>query len=453
MLNNTVALLIMVLGQASGSADSGLNMSLNLPDMDLPVLSADANPSAPSAKPAALDAPAIKPQPSKTNDKKPMDKKPTDKKSASLPLSADPGRSAKPTTSPNRNDKMIPAPVSRNQKTPSQTPSVPMSSSGPTAINSSSRIGASAPVAGFNDPLLSANYLDSKPVGSASGNMELYDQSLRADQGKGHIMPLDQVEIPAQEAGTLTKIYVREGLLVEKGQTLAQIEDDQVKMAQEVQRCKLLAAEKEASNDVNIRYSKAASAVADAEVLQAKETNARVPGAVPSSEVRRLELALIQTKLQIEQAEHQYEVAKITVDVQQAEYEAAVLGVKRREVIAPIAGVVVEKYRNEGEWVRPGDSILKVIYLERLRAKTTLDINKILPDQVINHKASVELSEIPGKQFPGRVVFVNPVIQPGGSYEVWVEVDNEVGAKGFWLMQPGMNATITILPEEAANEK
>ena len=508
MLNNTLAIVLLTLGQASGGSVPGPEMSLDLPPMDLPSLSPEtapapsAAPSGPVANPDNLPKSDNLVQPG--NSVKPASPvkpdtsaKPGEKeKRASGPGAVPPGNQpgaksaenkrgnagVKPGAAPlspenkplpppavsnpvHPNDRMISPPASMREKAKNQPTSVDLKViPDPTApllntpsekslpLNSSTV----APVAVYNDPALSSNYLDPAQEG---GSSDLYDQSLRPNQGKGHIMPLDQVEIPAQEAGTLTQINVREGLLVEKGDTLAQIEDEQVKMAQEVQRCKLESAEKEASNDVNIRYSKAASAVADAEVNQAKETNARVPGAVPSSEVRRLELALVQTELQIEQAQHQFEVAKIAVDVQKAELQAAVLGVERRKVISPISGVVVEKYRNEGEWVRPGDPILKIIYLDRLRAKTTLDINKIRPDQVVGHKATVELAEVPNSRFKGKkapnanVVFVNPIIQPGGSYEVWVEVENQLDNDNFYLIQPGMNAIITITAEKSQDEQ
>lgn len=272
----------------------------------------------------------------------------------------------------------------------------------------------------------------------------MYDTQLAPNQGKGHIMPIDQAEVPAQEQGVLVKFHVREGMIVEKDAPLAQIDDEQAKMSVEVQQAKLNAAEKEASNDVNIRYAKAARNVADAEVKSAKETIARVPGAVPATEIRKLELSLVQATLQIEQASNQFEISKYQVDVSRAELNAAKLGLARRVVNSPISGVIVEKYRNEGEWVKPGDPIVKVVYLDKLRVKTTMDINKMPLQKVMNHTASITVVQQPGMTFKGKVVFANPVVQSGGAYEVWIDVDNVLGKDNFWSLQPGMNAIVTI---------
>ena len=273
---------------------------------------------------------------------------------------------------------------------------------------------------------------------------DLYDAQLEPNQGKGHIMPIDQAEVPAQEQGVLTKFFIQEGYEVKKDDPLAQIDDEQAKMSVQVQQAKLNAAEREASNDVNIRYAKAAKNVAEAELKSAKETIARVPGAVPATEIRKLELSVVQATLQIEQSTNQFEISKYQVDVSKAELDAAKLGVTRRVVKSPISGIIVEKYRNEGEWVKPGDPIVKVVYFEKLRVKTTFDINRIPLQRVLKHNAKITVVQKPGMTFNGRVVFANPVVQSGGAYEVWIDVDNVVEKDGFWALQPGMNAIVTI---------
>ena len=113
-------------------------------------------------------------------------------------------------------------------------------------------------------------------------------------------------------------------------------------------------------------------------------------------------------------------------------------------VKSPISGIIVEKYRNEGEWVKPGDPIVKVVYFEKLRVKTTFDINRIPMQRVMKHNAKITVVQKPGMTFNGKVVFANPVIQSGGAYEVWIDVDNVQEKDGFWALQPGMNAIVTI---------
>ena len=43
----------------------------------------------------------------------------------------------------------------------------------------------------------------------------------------------------------------------------------------------------------------------------------------------------------------------------------------------------------------------------------------------------------------GKIVFVSPLVQPGGEYLVWAEVENKQ-ENGHWLLRPGLTATMTI---------
>ena len=371
----------------------------------------------------------------------------------SVTENAEPVAQEPPKPIPHKNERMIPPPLLPPPNSAAMTEVNDPLLVNPSALDAPTSEAAPSP---YSESAYNSSYDLSNPENdralqnptpSMYDNMEdsdLYDAQLAPNQGKGHIMPIDQAEVPAQEQGVLTKFFIREGYEVKRDDPLAQIDDEQAKMSVQVQQAKLNAAEREASNDVNIRYAKAARNVADAELKSAKETIARVPGAVPATEIRKLELSVVQATLQIEQSTNQFEISKYQVDVSKAELDAAKLGVSRRVVKSPISGIIVEKYRNEGEWVKPGDPIVKVVYFEKLRVKTTFDINRIPMQQVMKHNATITVVQKPGKTFNGKVVFANPVIQSGGAYEVWIDVENVQEKDGFWALQPGMNAIVTI---------
>lgn len=434
---HTAALILLLFGQTVSEVPAPAELEALPAASEEALLPLDLDPVPPAETPAVPDANAE----SNAAEETPESVVPESVAPESPALEEESQKEAQPEPIPHKNEQMIPPPIrpakeSFSDPLLSAPPVNPVKEqeSLPSGLEPAMDISSNT----FNDPILNSSF------GIQSSEENMYETNLAANQGKGHIMPIDQAEIPAQEQGVLTKFYVREGMMVEKGKPLAQIDDEQAKMSVQVQQAKLNAAEKEASNDVNIRYATAARNVADAEVKSAKETIARVPGAIPATEIRKLELAVIQATLQIEQASNQFEIAKYQVDVSKAELSAAKLGVSRRIVLAPIDGVIVEKYRNEGEWVKPGDPILKVVFLDKLRVKTTLDINKMPPQKVMNHSASVTIPQQPNTTFKGKVIFASPVVQSGGTYEVWVDVDNIVGKDGFWQLQPGMNAMVTI---------
>src|SRR5262249_14164759 len=114
-------------------------------------------------------------------------------------------------------------------------------------------------------------------------------------------------------------------------------------------------------------------------------------------------------------------------------------------IIAPIEGVVQKIYAHMGEWVKPGDTVVRIIRMDRLRVEGYLDKDKLSPVDVADRPVSVQVVLANGRkvQFPGKIVFVDPEIQGDHDYEVRAEVENRK-ENGHWLLRPGLPATMTI---------
>ncbi|MDO4574503.1 MAG: efflux RND transporter periplasmic adaptor subunit [Planctomycetia bacterium] len=259
----------------------------------------------------------------------------------------------------------------------------------------------------------------------------------------GYITLIDDIEVPAEEAGVLVELNVQEGTEVKKGDTLARIDDDKTRMAMQVAEAKLKSAQRQASNDVNIRYAKAASQVAYAEILQSEEANKKTTNTVTQAELRRQILSYKQAELQIEQATHEYTCANFAVEVQQAELDAAKVDVKKRTICSPLDGIVVERFRNAGEWVKPGDPLLRLIRMDTVRVKFLLDAQTVPMAGIRGKTVQVTVPILPGKTFSGKVTFVSPLIESGTRYQVWAEIQN-VQENGVWTLQPGMQANASV---------
>jgi macrolide-specific efflux system membrane fusion protein len=264
-------------------------------------------------------------------------------------------------------------------------------------------------------------------------------------------------DLQAQEGGVLTglrtdtpgpdgqPLKVTEGVQVKLGQVLAQIDLRTAQAIEQAAQYRLQAAEREAKNDVNVRYAKAAALVAHADFESAEIANRDVPGTIPAIEVRRLRLLWEQYMLQIEQALHEQELADKNLSVRQAELEVAQLDLQRRQIKAPTDGVVVEVYVDEGEWVRAGDPILRVVRIDKLRVEGFLDANKLLPAQVDGKPVTVEMG-MPGglkRTFEGKVVYASYLVETGARFRIRAEVDNQQ-VDGAWQLRPGQTVTMTI---------
>ena len=107
-----------------------------------------------------------------------------------------------------------------------------------------------------------------------------------------------------------------------------------------------------------------------------------------------------------------------------------------------MSGLVTEVKRHKGEWVEPGQSIVRILRLDRLRAEGLASAELLGCDL---HGRPVALKvEQEGKpvEFTGKVVFVSPEIDPvNGQVRVWAEIDNKDGK-----LRPGQPVKMVISP-------
>jgi macrolide-specific efflux system membrane fusion protein len=251
---------------------------------------------------------------------------------------------------------------------------------------------------------------------------------------------IEQVQVSAREAGILKRLEVREGELVKVDQLLGLVEDDQARVVKDRAATELTIAQEKANSDVDFRYAKKSHEVAQAEYQRALDSVKKFSKSISQTEVDRLQLAAERAELQIEQADRDRRIAGLTRQLKVSELEAAALDVERRKIASPLAGIVVDVYRRPGEWVNPGDRVLRLLRIDKLR------IEAFLNARLVNRRlvgAPVTLTtELAGRKetFEGEVVFVSPEVEPvSGQFRIWAEVRNRDN-----LLSPGLSGTLSI---------
>ena len=261
-----------------------------------------------------------------------------------------------------------------------------------------------------------------------------------------YVRHMEEVLVPAQEAGVLMTLDVREGDSVTAGQLLAQIDDIHARMQQRVAGFELQVAREEAESDISVRYARATEAVARQEWHQAVEANKKVTGAVPQAEVRRLVLKQNEAALSIEQAQMRRRIAALEAQVREAQVEAAGVNIARRRIEAPLDALVLKVHQHAGEWVQPGAPVIHLIKLDRVWVEGSLEAHDYTPADVYGRPVTVRVALARGRKenFQGQVVFVRPVIEADDTFLVRAEIANRQEGGGFWLLSPGMPAEMTI---------
>lgn len=252
---------------------------------------------------------------------------------------------------------------------------------------------------------------------------------------------IEQVDVPAKEAGVLQEIAIREGQTVEAGSLLAKIDDQQAALAVKRAQAELDIAQLEAENELKYLVAKKSAEVARSELKRATEAIEKFKKSISQSELDRLQLELEKAEIDSQQAKHVQAVAKLTASQKEVELETAQHNLERRRVKAPWAGVVVEVKRELGEWVEPGIPVARMVRMDRLRVEGFLAARDAAGD--LAGRPAKLVADLPGKpgcEFPGAIVFVSPEINPvNGQVRVWAEVENRDR-----LLRPGLRAALVI---------
>jgi RND family efflux transporter MFP subunit len=267
------------------------------------------------------------------------------------------------------------------------------------------------------------------------------DPAVKADSVL--ITLIDQADVAAQEPGVLADIAVREGQMVKAGDLLAQVDDAAAQIAKRRAKTELDIAAKEASNNVKVRYAKDTLATAKTEYQRATASIEKYRKSVTGSEIDQLRLATEQAAHEVEQAEHDVAVAQLNSELKEAELAAAALDVERRRIVAPLDGMVVQIKRHRGESLASGESVVRVLRLDRLRVEGFVSSKQIGATAVGRPvTVRVDLPERPKAVFSGKLVFVSPEVNPvNGQIRVWAELENQ-----DLLLRPGVAAEMTIEP-------
>jgi len=242
-------------------------------------------------------------------------------------------------------------------------------------------------------------------------------------------------------------------------------------------------AEKKAASEICVRAAEKAALVAKNELERASVARQRFADAVSQSEIDGLNLAHQRTLLESQQAELERQLDALTAGAEQqtsvelktslraaelelakSRFEQSILRLRsdsvrhevdqakiivlKHRIVSPLEGVVAEVFRRPGEWVQPGDAILRIVKLSRLRAEGFLPseqairLRNLSDDKVQKKSVSLhgQMATGESKSMVGEISFVSPEVDViNNQVRFWVEFDNT-----DLNIFPGMKVTAEI---------
>lgn len=287
---------------------------------------------------------------------------------------------------------------------------------------------------------------------------------------EGTIRPASEIRITAESLGTVSKIFVKVGGTVQKGQPLLRMDDREARLALEHAALARNAAENSLKKfraplaDVNARVAmsqrqeqqvptrqwrdspeRAQAAYDEAVSNQKRAKELLQAGLIPKQEMdlRDIELRIAQDDLsnaktlasasekvrkdQSEQADLQAKAARQELEEQLRElalrYEEAKQRVDATEVRATETGVVAEVSVRLGDRVPEGSLLVRLAQLNQMVAEVPVAANMISQLQV-GQLATIQLPSSPPQQVEGAIRMISPLPSANMTHLIEVEFKN-----------------------------
>ncbi|MDD5215001.1 MAG: efflux RND transporter periplasmic adaptor subunit [Methylococcales bacterium] len=250
-----------------------------------------------------------------------------------------------------------------------------------------------------------------------------------ADSIVGITKPMHDIELSFPVDGVVSKVLIKEGQKVKKGEELLALEN-QLQL-QEVQRRKVLLGDN----------SKLQTSAHNKEVMSELLNNNRqlhnYLGAVSREEVRKLEMQTAGVEGDLTAAKQEKKREEIELHMAQRELE-------RRILRSPIDGIITKLDIEQGEWAQPGKMVLHIVDTTKSFLEVNISVDDIY-SRDLKQNSSLKIQFKTGVsdiQKMGTVTFISPIVDKSSSLvRVKIEFDNNDGA-----VLLGMSATV-LLPE------
>ena len=261
--------------------------------------------------------------------------------------------------------------------------------------------------------------------------MSIFPWNLSPSYGKepisfsGITEPIKDVTLSTTVVGTISAIFVKEGMTVKKGETILEL--DKRLETFEVQRRKLIWEGKAEVAAAGVRVTTLKS------LLESTRELFKSTGSVSREELEKMELdyeLAAAEKKRLETAEERERI----------EFEMAREALNRLNLISPFDGTVIKLFLDEGETCQENQPLAHVVDTSKGLFVCNIEewIGRTLKTgQTVDLKiraGSVSMAKT------GTIVFVSPVVDPAsGLLEVKTEFDNQDGS-----IRPGVSGFLIL---------
>ena len=264
-------------------------------------------------------------------------------------------------------------------------------------------------------------------------------------QGASVIFPED-IPVSAQAEGIIMNLMVDDGSMIKAGNVMIEIDPRLAEAEVAVAEKELSAAELKANDDSNLKFSRKAKEVAEADVEISNDLLNRGAESYMDNRKKKLELEKAGFQVSVSEIEKKRDAAD--VGVKTAKLGAAKVQLELRKISAQRTGMVNDVLKRQFEWVRAGEPILKLTPMDKIRIKGVTPVVNDSPHLLLNAQARVTIFYADGKgeTIDGSVAYVAPHTSGINQYEITIDLPNRLTPDGQYLFRQGMQATVEVTP-------
>ncbi|MGA7412317.1 MAG: efflux RND transporter periplasmic adaptor subunit [Bryobacteraceae bacterium] len=260
------------------------------------------------------------------------------------------------------------------------------------------------------------------------------------------LVPFQEIDVFAKESGFVSKLYVDYGTRVKAGQLMAVLEIPELQALLEEDKASIKSFADQVTNaEHQLNRIQAQGKVLHLQYTRLNGVASSKPGLVAQQEVDDAEGKDLAAQAQAEAAKSQLQAAQSQFSMAQSKLAHDQALYDYSKITAPFAGVVTQRYANQGTLMQAGtSSSTQALPLVKLSQEDLFRLTIPVPESYVRYikvgdPVDVRVPAL-NRDFPGKVIrFSSDVAQSTRTMHTEVDVPNQQG-----LLMPGLYAEATL---------
>ena len=256
------------------------------------------------------------------------------------------------------------------------------------------------------------------------------------------IVFVDDIMLPALEAGAIIAINVEEGQFITAGTIVGQIDDSLPHFELERAKMRYQNAFQAAKDTSNVAAAQKEKELARS--VYEKNKRLRATGSRSESELKESRFRAEIAKLKEEKAVNDRQMAFGEAKVELAGMDSVKQRIARHTLRSDYNAYVVDIFKKPQEYVNIGDDVMRLARMDQMWVQANVEASTLSAADAINRPVTVTLQTANGEEkFEGKIDQVSLENKTARAYQVKIKVENRKDGSS-WMLRPFSSVSMVI---------